>query len=264
MDENGKKQEELLATTDSLEAIGVFKGMKNFLFVIIVICLLLLQVSFWVVHRNLAKPDDQGETVDKVSLIKPRIAVGPVISLAASTETKAADTASATEKDIAVAAKEATKELTGKDEAEPQEQPGRIFQIKFTYIAGLVRFCDYLLILAATLYCLTMLFSLKISLLARLGGINHISRAFFLSLIMLVILLPWQRLFDGVIVGAIYTPAELLKCSSYCGESSSIFCKILFYLRFVGLWVIEMLLVIFAQIRSVRWAKATLRRLEIV
>ena len=52
MNGESEKQEELLCTTDCLEAVGAFKAMKNFLFVIIVICLVLLQVTFWLVELD--------------------------------------------------------------------------------------------------------------------------------------------------------------------------------------------------------------------
>ena len=108
-----------------------------------------------------------------------------------------------------------------------------------------------------------MLFSLKVSLLGRLGGINHISRAFFLSLTFLVLLLPWQRFFGGVVAGAIYTPGELLRW--YTVETTGgIFGIIFYYLRFTGYWLLVVLLLIFAQLRSARWAKATIRRLEVI
>jgi hypothetical protein len=130
------------------------------------------------------------------------------------------------------------------------------------HINGVVRFCNFVLILAAMLYCLTLLFCLKISLIGRLGGINHICRAFFISLIMLILLLPWQRFFGGVVVGAIYTPAELDKwCTA---ESTGIFDAIFHYLRFTGYWLLIILLLIFSQLRSSRWTKAILRRLEVL
>jgi hypothetical protein len=37
-----------------------------------------------------------------------------------------------------------------------------------------------------------------------------------------------------------------------------------FYLRFTGYWLLVMLLLLGAQIRSMRWAKMTLRRLEVI
>ena len=107
-----------------------------------------------------------------------------------------------------------------------------------------------------------MLFSLKVSMLGRLGGINHISRAFFLSLLMLVLLLPWQIIFSNVVTGAIFTPSELLKW--HFSEMDSLFDITLYYLRFSGYWLLILLLLIFSQIRSSRWAKAILRRLEVM
>jgi hypothetical protein len=108
-----------------------------------------------------------------------------------------------------------------------------------------------------------MLFALKVSMLGRLGGINHISRAFFLSLAMVVLLLPWQRFFSGIVAGAMYSPAELLsRCAD--AETRGIFGSVLFYLRFSVYWLLVVLLLIFSQLRSFRWAKATLRRLEVI
>jgi len=103
---------------------------------------------------------------------------------------------------------------------------------------------------------------LKVSLVGRLGGMNHISRAFFLSLVMLILLLPWQSIFGGVVLGAIYTPGELVEwCSA---ETSGILDIVLRYLRFTGYWLVILLLLIFSQLRSGRWTKTILRRLEVI
>ncbi|MCK5174616.1 MAG: hypothetical protein KAR47_14580, partial [Planctomycetes bacterium] len=67
--------------------------------------------------------------------------------------------------------------------------------LKHAQAVIIVRICNFALILAATLYSLVLLISLKISLVGRLGGISHISRAFFLTLFALVILMPWQFMF---------------------------------------------------------------------
>jgi hypothetical protein len=109
-----------------------------------------------------------------------------------------------------------------------------------------------------------MMFCLKVSLLGRLGGINHISRAFFLSLVMAVLLLPWQRVFGEIFIGAIYVPEELLSRCGAAGGAKNIFVTALHYLRFTGYWVVVMLFLILSQLRSSRWAKATLRRLEVI
>ena len=238
MDENQAKQNNLVDTTDCLEAIGVFRGWKNFLFIIAICCLLLLQVSFWLVDTGYVKAD--GDTKSD----------SPVVA----EETK----------QIEEAAKQVAAEPNQPTEAAPQPQQVKSrFGIKIEHLTWLIRFLDFVLILVAILYCLTILFSLKVSLLGRLGGINHISRAFFLSLVFLVLLLPWQRFFAGVVAGAIYTPQELL--SSYAaGDDRGIFGTTLYYLRFTGYWLLVVLLLIFSQLRSARWAKAILRRLEVI
>ncbi|UCF43327.1 MAG: cell envelope integrity protein TolA [Planctomycetota bacterium] len=252
MNEGQEKPSNLLDTTDCLEAVGVFRGWKNFLFIIIIVCLVLLQISFWLVNLGYVKVEEGKEEV----------------STAAVKEAEQIEPAGEAKGEIEKAAKQVAGEANEPAEAAPQqaerqERAPDFSIITFGRLAGLIRFFDFVLILAAALYCLTMLFGLKVSLLGRLGGINHISRAFFLSLLGLVLLLPWQRFFAGVVAGAIYTPGELLRW--YTIETTGgIFGIIVYYLRFSGYWLIVLLFVIFAQIRSVRWAKAILRRLEVI
>lgn len=254
MNTEQEEQKNLIDTTDCLEAVGVFRGWKNFLFIVVILCLLLLQASFWLVNTGYV-------TTEKVGGDKTPAAV------AASDSEQRAAAATEAKENIKKAAEQVAAAPNKPSEAapeQPQPQPAkRRFRIEFKHIAWLTRFVDFVLIVAAILYCLTMLFSLKVSLLGRLGGINHISRAFFLSLVFLVLLLPWQRFFAGIVAGAIYTPSELIRW--YTVETTgSIFGIIFYYLRFTGYWLLVLLLLIFAQLRSSRWAKAILRRLEVI
>jgi hypothetical protein len=234
MNENQAGPSNLLDTTDCLEAIGVFRGWKNFFFVIVVICLLLLQISFWVVNTG---------------YIPAKECPG----------SEAAVGGGGLSEDVGEAAKKVAAEQSEPAEAEMEDS---LFGITFKHLAMGIRVVNAILILTGLLYCLTILLSLKISLVGRLGGMNHISRAFFLSLVMLILLLPWQRVFCCMVLGAIYTPCELVKWSS--AETSSIFDIILYYLRFCGYWLLILLLLIFSQLRSGRWTKSILRRLEVI
>jgi hypothetical protein len=249
MDFEQDQQKNLIDTTDCLEAIGVFRGWKNFLFIVVILCLLLLQASFWLVNTGYVAT----EQVDKAS------------AAAAGDSEQIVETAKAKE-DIKKAAEQVAAATNKPAEASPQQPQSKLanlyFKIEFKHLVWLMRFVNFVLILAAILYCLTMLFSLKVSLLGRLGGINHISRAFFLSLVFLVLLLPWQRFFAGIVAGAIYTPEELL--SSCPAKTKDILCTALYYLRFTGYWLLVLLLLIFSYIRSCRWAKTILRRLEVI
>ena len=144
-----------------------------------------------------------------------------------------------------------------------QEKPKIRFKPTIKQLSWLIRFFNFVLIPAITLYCLTILFGLKISLLGRLGGINHISRAFFLSLLTLVLILPWQMFFGPVIAGVLFTPNELIiRCEAV--KTSGLFGTFFHYLRFTGYWFLTVLILVFSYIRTIRWSKAMLRRLEVV
>ena len=64
MNEEKNRHKDLIDTTDCLEAIEVFRGWKNFLFVIMISCLLLLQGSFWVVNTGYVKTADENEVAE--------------------------------------------------------------------------------------------------------------------------------------------------------------------------------------------------------
>jgi hypothetical protein len=242
----------LVDTTDCLEAVSVIKCWKNLLFIIILLGLLLLQGSFWMVNLNLAAGDSAiaaNPTAGFPPNVRPTSEANPPGPTAA--------------KKI----KEAAKQVAAEPNAPPEpNQPAPVelkilLQPKLKHITALVLFLNFILIPSAMLYCLTMLFSLKVSLIGRLGGINHIARAFFLSLLFVVLLLPWQLLFTPVFAGAMFTPDELIKA---CQAQKTMLAFVSFYLRFTGYWLLVLLLLLAAQIRSMRWAKATLRRLEVV
>jgi len=254
MNDEQNKPNKLIDTTDCLEAVDVFRGWKNFLFVLTILCLSLLQICFWLVNTGYVKPDEgtksstaavTAEETKQIEKAARQVIIGP-------------------NEPIQEAAKQVAAEPAPPAPAAPQEQKP-IFQFKPTinHLIWLIQFCNFVLIPTAALYCLTLMFGLKVSLLGRLGGINHITRAFFLSLLTLVLILPWQRFFGGVIAGAMYMPDELIsRCSS--AKAGKLIDTIFFYLRFSGYWLLVVLLLILSFIRSMRWAKAMLRRLEVI
>lgn len=292
---------DLLDTTDSLEAVGVFKGWKNFFFIIIVLCLVLLQVSFWLVDRgciHLGPSPEAAESVDEGEFAAPQIEVLeiPVEPNLAPTVPAAVQPAEPVQQDKPVPSEVEETAEPDKTTAEPNQviepnrpaepnltsrttlgdKAGKNLQRAITWpsadflsgisaeqFAWMIRLVNAVLVLTASLYCLTLMFSLKVSMHGRLGGINHISRAFFLSLLMFVLLLPWQRVFGGVVTGAVYTPAELMSWHA-AEKTGDTLAMALYYLRFSGYGVLIFLLLLLSQYRSLRWAKAILRRLEII
>ncbi len=253
----------MVDTTDCLEAISVFRCWKNFLFVVTFVCLLLLETSFWLVNIGFVETSrPQSESVatlpadanEGAGVLQRPVAVTDQIKEAARQVVADINQSSAST---------AGQTAQPQQPSQPPERRGIVFLFKprVQDIISFVRFINFVLIPVACLYCLTMLFALKVSLIGRLGGINHIARAFFLSLVFLVLLLPWQEFFGPVFKGVMFTPCELV---SRCAEDKSVWEKVFFYGRFVAYWLLALLLLLFAQIRSIRWARATLKRLEVM
>jgi hypothetical protein len=265
MDESNETQKNLVDTTDCLEAVGVCRGWKTFLFVIMAICLLLLQISFWLVNTGFVKAESE-ETAFSGNIFAFGGTVFPPLTskeYVVSAEQGGTRQPLGEPDTISKAAEKAVAEEPNGSEEAPQSRRIHLsFDLKMKHLNLVIRSCNFVLIFAATLYCLTMLFCFKVSLMGRLGGLNHICRAFFISLVMVIFLLPWQNFFGNVVVGAIYGPEELVKwCTA---GSKDIFNMVILYLRFTGYWLLIVLLLIFSQLRSSRWSKAVLRRLEIL
>ena len=258
MDEERDSQNDLIGTTDCLEAVGVLRCWKNFLFVIAVLCILLLQTSFWLVDFGCVKSGEDanvGAAVEVIGEVVADESGGVAVVADANQLVAAADQNMVVKTEDAVAAVVVVPEKANGG--------GDLFEFTFEKLAGIMRLINFVLIPVSMLYCLTLLFTLKVSLLGRLGGINHICRAVFISLVFMVLVLPWQKFFGGMFVGAIFSPAELLKSCAVAGERQ-IFDTAFYYLRFVGYGVLVMVLLIFAHVRSCRWSKAILRRLEVI
>jgi len=138
-----------------------------------------------------------------------------------------------------------------------------LFHISPRFAKGLIAVCNFAILTGAILYSLTLLVCVKISLAGRLGGMNHIVRAFFVSLFLLVFLIPWQVVLPKVLLGAVWLPGELLD-GRWDKAGDSVVWAVMLYLRFCGLWLIALWFLLWAQIRSAKWARAILRRLGVV
>lgn len=215
----------MMETSDSLEAVGVFRTWKNVFFAIVLICLLLVQAAFWAVDLGFI---DVPGTVKTVEPAQPA--------------------AAATAPESETASKGLLQGIVG--------------DFDFDLIARVIGVANGILIVAGILFAVTIFFCLMVSLVGRLGGINHISRAFILGLILAALIIPWQRLFGSNVVGVAYGADELLRwIGTKTGGTPNL---VFYYLRFTGLWLVAVLLLIMSQVRSSSWSKSILRRLEII
>lgn len=129
-------------------------------------------------------------------------------------------------------------------------------------VAAVIKVCNFALLLFSVMYCLSLLMIIKISLCGSLGGLEHISRAFFSSLFLVIIIIPWQLYLDGCLVGIVYAPCELFK--GVCSEKGpSEIAEILYYLRFCGLWLLGLITLCVANSRAGKWFRIAQKRLGI-
>ena len=236
MSDDPVRTTDIVDVTDCFEAVRVFRTWRNLFFAVVVACLLLLQAIFWLVDMGWVKPQSPAQA-------------GPLVAGAAYDQTPSAVSQTPDGNSSASA-------------AWPQREKGRFLRLSFEQVARGLRVTNGVLLLAAMLYWLTQLFTLVISITGRLGGMNHICRAFFLSLIVMVLLFPWQHFLDSIMVGATFSFQELV--NGLAVKTAGVEELIVYYLRFSGYSLVVLALLILAHLRSIRWAKAILRRLEII
>jgi len=277
-----ENKNDMVDATDCLEAISVFKSMKNFLFMVAVISLLLVQGIFWLEHSgsiDKASAPAEVEAVEEAVTDITEAETGEVETAAAAAEKEVSEAKSAQKEKIEASAKIAIGEPDSEAVVVPEEiaetevnvEPKRsiIKELVYFFIPerdraiNIVKTCNFILVVVTCSYSLALFMSIKISLAGRLGGINHISRAFFRSLFAFVFILPWQKCFPGIVSGAIYDPSELF-CVENIAQDPSVYEVVAYYFRFAGLWAIVFILLILAQMRTRKWSQATLKRLGIM
>lgn len=294
MESNPQNMRDIVDTTDSLEAVGACRSMKNFLFFVILIGLLLPQLFFWLnwmglIEKKASTPCGAGQLCPVQKQICPAAeekpqaaAVAPIglLPLAATVDvtkeevekvteqaaqsTPPAEPATGSENIIEKPADTTQAEMPAdKTDTQPKEEDKISYRIP-CHLAGItISICNFLVIMGTILYCLTLLMCLKISLTGRLGGVSHLTKAFFISLFLMVIVFPWQQILPGILIGTVWLPRELF-CGGWTRAQTAVVWKILFYLRFCGLWFLAIWFLFWAQVRTGKWARATLRRLGVV
>ncbi len=253
-----KKNEDFVNVTDCLETIGVCKSMKNLLFIIMFLAIVLLGLSFWLADLGIVKFQDTPDSVENRNIVD--------VPLPEQDKPEPNSVASA----VAKAVEKVTEDtnvivVEDLEQAETQDNEMGLpadFKIDYAYLAKIIQISNFVLVLAAALYALTLLLCLKVSLVGRLGGMSHITKAFFGSLFLLVFIFPWQKYLGPVTIGAIYLPEEL-KQAVLNKENVSVVENILYYMRFVLWWLVVLILLFVTQRRTAKWANSTLRRLGI-
>ena len=122
--------------------------------------------------------------------------------------------------------------------------------------------CRVTLAFGGVLYCLVLLVEVKIALVGHLGGLTPASKAFFLSLLLMVLLVPWQAAFCPNVPSAIFGYDELTQHYHRVNSEPSFIAALVYYTRFSGMWLFSLLILTAAQIRSCQSQRIIKKRLE--
>ena len=276
----------IIESTDSLETIGEFKTAKNLFMFLLVVSLLLSQGLFW--FANLGFVDDSGcfkKSVGNVSacfkkscgsnapkleaeVVSVNVANPEAVNIVDTSVSESVDVQAPTDSsevlaDVEVQVDEVLADKT--DESVVSSASGNNgWKLGGKAFTNIVKIVNFVMFFSVTMYTLILLFCLKVSLVGRLGGMAHISAAFLYALAMAVVIIPWQSVFSGIhVVGAMYLPCELMGWVEWQGQTS-VLGKAVYYLRFTGMWFVAMLFFMASIARSVKWSRASLRRLGIL
>ena len=248
---------------DALEAFNSFNGARNLIFwLFLLIPLLVIQAGFWAVQSGrldqvLIIADNEASAVETAAIAeKPEISdqqeqTGTPEKSEQIPETGKDETSAADDKD------EKTETITPTEPSSKSDLGQSLEKL----IRDSIKTSNYILTFVAVIYCLVLLIGMKLSLVGQLGGLADTSKAFFLSLIVMVLILPWQHTMSSEIHGTLFTYKELTNSYLNLVSSDNPRQYVLYYGRFVGLWGLTVFLLAVAQWRSHRAVQKIRRRL---
>lgn len=253
---------------DNWESFRVFLRMRTVFFLFTLLALLAVAAAFWVVDVGLVK-GSQGtggficQTSAPLEMCQVRLTgeTAAAVPMDSNTPPPTADIAPAGEPQPESAASVADTEK-GYIKIKPHgcPLPELSEQRRAQWLEMLVRIAikagNFVAIFGVVMYSLTLLGGLAVALAGRMGHTADLSRAFFLSLLAVVLIVPWQPLVALYIPGVLFNYEELLNGHP---QGEDVLCLLCYYTRFVGLWAVSFLILIAAQWRSFQAAKA-LRR----
>ena len=221
---------------DALDAFNSFSKARNlFFWFFLLIPLLLVQVAFWSVDCG---------GIDRILLPSAQNTISEEEALPAGPSDAESITVEPTDESPAQI----------EDKMEDNEDSDSLewldIAVRTILMAG-----KFILAFAVVIYCLTLLIGMKLAIVGRLGGLAYSSKAFFLSLVVMVLILPWQHTVAADIYGALFDYQELTARYLQIQNCNHWPDYVLYYGRFVGIWSLSVILLLLAQRNSCRAIK---------
>jgi len=249
--------------SDTMEAYRVFQTARSVFFYLILLGLLILAVVFWVVDAGCINDTltqelrpKKSEVISFNGLTKGLMWFLAEETPAASADAPASEPAEEGSKTLKITRPDdGTERLEKRAELPmPDGDPG----LAPTDHAGDLRkllevltiISTYGLAFGVVCYAIALLIGLQLMLIGRLGGMCDGAKSFFLSLVVFVLIFPWQKVVGGEISGVVFSFSDLIR--RYVAKNQEVdFVQIVYYYgRFVGLWILALLLLLATQWRS--------------
>ncbi len=229
---------------DAYDAFKCFAAVRNWFFVLfLLIPLLLMQGGFWWVNLGQLDPalkasTDLSETAKVEGLKETDNAEADTVSMEKTTGDAAADDEQASAGKSGVA-----------------DTMASVLQVLYTLFMHIVPF-------AAVVYCLTLLIGMKLTLIGRLGAMADTAKAFFLSMFVMALVMPWPNVVGFDHTGVLFGYDDLVQEYTLAGTAEgNMLGQVGYYVRFTGVWFLVIVLLIMAQVRSCRSLKTIRQRI---
>ena len=211
------------------------------------LCLLVLQTIFWVVDRGKidAVLDFDQDQSQSVFVREGHFASSAVFALGTAGESPG----------------------PGSNDDRPPDAPRLLENIRALdgTVRILLKFFNTLICFMALLYCLSLLIGMIFCIVGRLGGLAESGKAFFLSLFVLVLIVPWQPWFIGRTSVILFSYQELV--ARYVERTTYVTAlsweSLAYYVRFVGCALVTTLLLFAAGWRTRRASKQITQRCRV-
>ena len=202
---------------DARQAYETFKAARTLFFILLILGLLVTESSFWLVNCGLVD--------DSLVINGQRANLTPLLF------------------------------SNGDERAWENIQHPQVVEGANDLIRISLGIWNYILTFCALLFCLTLLVGLNLALVGRLGGLADAGKAFFLSLVVMIMVVPWQPIITRQMPGALFSYEQLINSYQDFRLDSGLLSSISYYGRYVGLWFLTMILLLLAFWRSGRAAK---------
>ncbi len=233
-----------LQQNDAIEAFKTFQAARSLFFWLLFLALIGLQGIFWTMHLGV---------LDQVLPFEPHLSNTELVY----NTTESRSLTSWTNAHYQFIQQDST----NNDPAPNAQSEFENVKLINEFIKIALKGLNCLVLFTAILFSISLLIGLNISMIGQLGQIAFSTKAFFLSLVLCVLIFPWQTIVNPEIPGFLYTYEQLSSSywytihNNYVDQTERLTNLGMYFIRYVGLWFLSMAILVTAQSKSIKAAK---------